>query len=207
MFCQFRPMRRLVRPLLVALTLTFTGCVILPIPIPPRGIEVGQQSGQLVVGETTRAEVHALIGPPAHRPGTRFDVWELERDPFHVHWVILFGGPGYATGGDFRTGRVVRSSLVVGYDADGRVDSWRWLDSDGRGQESGDAAPSSPLFALNRRLVWDAARVVMLPDDEALLVTTDEPHRLTIERIALTDGRRLGQWTGDPEGCRVPVAL
>ena len=47
----------------------------------------------------------------------------------------------------------------------------------------------------------------MLPDDEALLVTTDEPHRLTIERIALTDGRRLGQWTGEPEGCRVPVAL
>ena len=177
-----------------------TGCLILPVPIPPTGTRVDEAAGKLVIGETTRADVHALLGPPNRLATDRHEVWELERDPFHFYWIIMFGGPGYATGTEFRTGEAFGFALAVAYDAAGRVEDWRWLRrDDGRGAAGGTGTIHPPLAFANREL-WRHDAVLLRSDGALLLIGLRTRGRIDLV-IPAGDGREPQAFSGGLGTC------
>lgn len=193
-------MQQVPRALVIALLLALAGCVILPIPIPPRGTQVDVAAAKLVIGETTRAEVHALLGPPNRLATDRHEVFELERDPFHFYWIIMFGGPGYATGTEFRTGETFGFGLAVAYDEAGRVEHWRWLRrDDGRGAAGGSGTIHPPQTFANREL-WRHDAVLLRSDGALLLIGLRTRGRIDLV-ISAGDGRQQQAFSGELGTC------
>jgi hypothetical protein len=185
--------------LLLALCLV-TGCIVLPVPIPPTGTRVDEAAGKLVIGETTRAEVHALLGPPNRLATDRHEVFELERDPFHFYWIIMFGGPGYATGTEFRSGEAIGFGVTVAYDAAGRVEDWRWLRrDDGRGATGGSGTIHPPQTFANREL-WRHDAVLLRSDGALLLIGLRTRGRIDLV-ISAGAERQQQTFSGDLGAC------
>jgi hypothetical protein len=193
-------MRHLIRPLLIAMALTLSACVILPIPIPPRGTEVDVKAATLVIGETTRAEVHALLGPPNGFVSDRHELWALEWDPAHMYWIILLGGPGYASGDAFRTGGVVGYSVVVGYDNAGVVRSWRWQrQADGGGATSRTGLLAPPATFANRQF-WRHDVALSRGNSDLLLLDIREHGPITLT-VVTEDGHEPQVSSGESGPC------
>lgn len=182
-----------------------TGCVILPVPIPATGTRVDQEAPKLVIGETTRAEVRTLLGPPRHQISERYDIWALERDAAHMLWLWMMGGPGAAIGDALRFSAPVQYSLVVAYDDAERVAHWRWVTDRGLGQSSDAHAPVTPPLVPMRQHEWSVDQVIPAGDGTALLIDLGEPGRIAVERRDLAEGRTLEAWTGEARGCGQPM--
>jgi hypothetical protein len=112
----------LLAPLLV-------GCFALPpVPVPVSGTKA-EVVEQLRIGESDRADVHALLGDPNRLASARHEVWDLDYDPFHMYFIIGFGGPGGGGATDtpiYFGDTPSRTRLVVRYDEEGKVAGWRW---------------------------------------------------------------------------------
>jgi hypothetical protein len=182
--------------------LLLTGCIVLPVPIPPRGTRVDQEAPKLVIGETTRADLRALLGPPTHAMGERYDVWTLERDPFHISWIIAFA---YGPAGVERSSEPIGYSLVTVYDDAERVAEWRWVTDSGLNQSSHASAPVTPPLVPIRQQEWSVDQVIPADDGTALLINLGEPGRVAVERRDLADGRTLEAWIGEAGGCGQPM--
>jgi len=122
------------KPLTAALWLVVApallGCFALPpVPVPASGTKV-EVVEQLTIGESDRADVHALLGEPNRLASSRHEVWDLDYDPFHTYFIIGFGGPGGGGATDtpiyFGDDTPSRTRLAVRYDGEGKVASWRW---------------------------------------------------------------------------------
>ena len=207
--CQSSAMQRVPRALLIASLFALAGCVILPVPIPATGTRVDVEAAKLVVGETTRAEVEALLGPPNRLAIDHREVWELDRDPAHMVFVMVAGGPGGAFVGGTRTGEAgVRRYVVdVGYDAADMVLSWRWIAADGSGMASDGGRSAAPAPRPTELWSRPADRVFFEGPDQALVVDLSEPGSMLVERIEVATGTRLESWRGADRACRTGIAL
>jgi hypothetical protein len=202
-------MQRVPCALIIALLLVLAGCMILPVPIPPRGIQVDVEAAKLVIGETTRAEVQALLGSPNRLAIGHREVWELDRDPAHMVFVIVAGGPGGALAAAPRTGETgVRRYVVdVAYDDADVVLSWRWIAADGSGIASDGGSSAAPAARPESLLSLRADRVFFEGRDRAFVVDLAEPGSMVVERIEVATGARLESWRGPDKACRTGIAL
>jgi hypothetical protein len=162
-------MQRVPCALIIALLLALAGCIVLPVPMPPRGTQVDVEAAKMVIGETTRAEVQALLGSPNRLAFGHREVWELDRDPAHMVFVIVAGGPGAAFVGGTRTGEagVRRYVVEVAYDEAGLVLSWQWIAADGSGTASDGASSAAPAARPESLLSLRADRVFFEGRDRA----------------------------------------
>jgi hypothetical protein len=202
-------MQRVPCALIIALLLALAGCIVLPVPMPPRGTQVDVEAAKMVIGETTRAEVQALLGSPNRLAFGHREVWELDRDPAHMVFVIVAGGPGAAFVGGTRTGEagVRRYVVEVAYDEAGLVQGWQWMAADGSGTASDGASSAAPAARPEKLLPLRADRVFFEARDRALVVDLAEPGSIVVERIEVATGARLESWRGPDKACRTGIAL
>ena len=195
--------------LLSLLTLLLGACIVLPVPIPPTGTRVDEAASKLVIGETTRAEVQALLGPPNGFVSDRLDVWELKRDPAHMVFLMIAGGGGGAFVGGARTGEAgVRRYVVdVAYDVTHVVQSWRWIAADGSGSASDGSSFEAPAARPEKLLPLRADRVFFEDRDHMLVVDLAEAGSPLVERLEVATGARLESWRGPDRACRTGIAL
>jgi hypothetical protein len=197
-------MQRVPCALIIALLLALAGCIVLPVPMPPRGTQVDVEAAKMVIGETTRAEVQALLGSPNRLAFGHREVWELDRDPAHMVFVIVAGGPGAAFVGGTRTGEagVRRYVVEVAYDEAGLVQGWQWMAADGSGTASDGASSAAPAARPEKLLPLRADRVFFENPDHMLVVDLAERGSMLVERLEVTTGARLDSWRGPDRACR-----
>lgn len=169
------------------------GCMIIPIPIP---VPPSGQSGEvspLQVGKSTRANAHELLGRPNLLATPHHDLWELERDPFHL--VVLWGSspiPVYF--GEDRT----RYRIAIAYDEAGKVSGWR-SESARLTEDSEVDWASRTLIAASigtvepapaeRSRIWTADAYAISPDGERVaLLQMDEQGEARLELLDLVTG-------------------
>jgi hypothetical protein len=191
------------------------GCFVLPpIPIPASGTS-GQVVEQLGIGESSRADVRALLGEPNRLASPQHEVWQLKYDPLHIYFIMGIGGPGGGVAatedpiypGDTRRGF---SRVVVEYDAQGSVARWSWENpgvepSEGEGptEDTGHGtsveapAPPEPVPVLT----WTAQSFALSPDGLRAALLDASTGRVQIEIIELATGRRIAASRVWPEAC------
>jgi hypothetical protein len=205
------------RLLAIALWLLVTpalaGCFILPpIPIPPSGTS-GEVVEQLRIGESRRADVHALLGEPNRLASPHHEVWELEYDPFHIYFIMGIGTPG----GGGATDRPIylgdetetRARVAVEYDREGKVASWRW---EGRTLEPvsmsererfrdylyGTSDPKSSPLEPSRIVPWRADAYALSPDGQRAALLQES---WRVEIIEISTGRQIAVSREWPAAC------
>lgn len=186
------------------------GCIILPvpIPIPPSGTR-GEVVEQLRIGESSRTEVHALLGEPNRLASARYDVYDLEYDPLHFYLIMGIGGPGGGGGDVVPLGeRESRTRVAVEYDREGKIAGWRW---EGRtlgrvplseaeeyrdyvyGMSEPGPAPVQPSWVLP----WQAQAYALSPDGQRAALM-QESRRLEV--LETSTGRQIAvsrEWPAD----------
>jgi hypothetical protein len=188
-----------------------TGCMLIPpipIPLPSYGVE-GEAVAQVRVGQSARADVHALLGEPNRLASLQHEVWELEYEPPRI---LLTGWDKMLYPDQLPS----RATVAVEYDLEGKVARWRL---EGRTLEPVDFAeperfrdyvhdasepepkPFEPLPVLpwrahalavspdGQRVALMAAslriRVVEVPSGREIAASVDWPHVCGTEAIAL----------------------
>jgi hypothetical protein len=193
------------------------GCVILPIPIAPSG-ERAEAVTRLEIGESTRAEVHKLLGRPNLLTTPRHELWEIERQPFHLAVLLAIAGPGGGGGGGilplYPGGESpARHRITIDYDDRGRVSGWRsesvQLDQD---QEIrpwslttyAASAPRVEPVSPGRWRLWSVQGYALSPHGErAALLYPAEEGRAQLELLDLARARSLAlsrEWPAACEG-------
>jgi hypothetical protein len=167
------------------------GCVILPIPIAPSG---------------ERAEA---VTP-------RHELWEIERQPFHLAVLLAIAGPGGGGGGGilplYPGGESpARHRIAIDYDERGRVSGWRsesvQLDQDEeiRPWSPTTYAASAPRVepvSPGRWRLWSAQGYALSPDGErAALLYPAEEGRPQLELLDLARARSLALSREWPAAC------
>jgi outer membrane protein assembly factor BamE (lipoprotein component of BamABCDE complex) len=97
------------------------GCVLIPVPTPPRGVRVITEDTveSLKPGQSTRADVLHLLGDPLHRrEKDRFFVYAWDRTWGYVGWLSALASPDGGV-----SPIVVHRSLIIEFTPENRVRS------------------------------------------------------------------------------------
>ena len=185
--------------------LALAGCLVLPLPIPPTGTAVDSEVTAFDIGSTTREQVRRTFGEPNILASDQFDIWQLEHDPAHLWVFVGFGGPGDATGAELRTGATLDYYVVVAYDAEGKVTSWRWARSSDVQTASSDSGVGGPPFEPVRVVQWKVDWVLRSSDGELFLVEISNDRRMKLAAVSEIDGTIFRSMNGDGPDCGVLV--